>query len=77
MLSFSIHNKDPSGNIMKKLNGVNTAKGVYAGEFQLSDVPKFGNWKITASVGDVVGSKVDSTFFTEWISTELGCRFTS
>ena len=39
---------------MKKLNGVNTINGVYTGEFQLSDLPKLGEWKITAAVGEQV-----------------------
>lgn len=46
--------KDPHRNIMKKLNGVNTINGVYTGEFQLSDLPKLGEWKITAAVGEQV-----------------------
>lgn len=42
--------------MMKKLNGVNTIDGVYSGEFQLSDLPNFGEWKITATVSDQVCS---------------------
>ncbi|XP_031636083.1 ovostatin-like, partial [Contarinia nasturtii] len=45
---------DPCRNIMKKWNGVNTMHGVFSGEFQLSDVPNFGEWKITAAVGDQI-----------------------
>lgn len=46
--------KDPHRNIMKKLNGVNTVNGVFTGEFQLSYLPKLGEWKITATVGEQV-----------------------
>ncbi|XP_031622614.1 CD109 antigen-like, partial [Contarinia nasturtii] len=45
---------DPCRNIMKKWNGVNTINGVFSSEFQLSDVPNFGEWKITAAIGDQV-----------------------
>lgn len=40
--------------MLKAWNGVNTVNGVFSNEFQLSDVPHLGEWKITAAVGDQV-----------------------
>lgn len=39
---------------MKKWNGVNTIDGVFSGEYQLSDLPSLGEWKITAAIDDQV-----------------------
>lgn len=50
---FSIE-KDPCRNVMKRLSGVNTNRGVFSDEFELSDVPIFGDWEISATVGDQV-----------------------
>lgn len=50
----SCFDKDPMRNILKKWNGVNTINGVFSGEFQLSDVPIFGEWKISAAITDQV-----------------------
>lgn len=46
--------QDPSRNLLKKLDGVNTINGVYSGEYQLSDVPSLGDWKIKANILDQV-----------------------
>lgn len=46
--------KDPCRNMMKQLNGVTTVNGVFSSEYQLSDVPNFGDWQIQATVGDQV-----------------------
>ncbi|XP_055314135.1 CD109 antigen-like [Sitodiplosis mosellana] len=47
---------DPCQNLLKQWNGVNIANnsGVFSGEYQLSDLPNLGLWKITVSVGDQV-----------------------
>lgn len=55
--------KDPLRNVMKKWNGVNTINGVFSGEFQLSDLPNLGEWKITAAVGDEVSFSLFFLFF--------------
>lgn len=39
---------------MKNWNGVNTISGVFSGEYQLSDIPNLGEWKVTAAIGDQV-----------------------
>ena len=39
---------------MKKFDGLNTVNGVFSRDFQLSDVPIFGEWKIAAAIGDQV-----------------------
>lgn len=46
--------KDSCRNLMKKWNGVNTTNGVFSGEYQLSDLPSLGEWKITAAIADQV-----------------------
>lgn len=44
--------KDSCRNLMKKWNGVILINGVFSDEYQLSDVPSLGEWKITAALGD-------------------------
>lgn len=45
---------------MKNWNGVNIISGVFSGEYQLSDVPNLGEWKIKAAVGDQVSFEFDT-----------------
>lgn len=52
--------KDSCRNLMKNWNGVNTISGVFSGEYQLSDVPNLGEWKIKATVGDQVCFEFDT-----------------
>lgn len=40
--------------MMKKLNDVNIVNGVFTSEYQLSDVPNFGDWHIRVTIGDQV-----------------------
>lgn len=42
---------DSENNRIKQWKGVNTFKGVFTGELQLSDLPVLGDWKIEAKVG--------------------------
>lgn len=42
---------------MKQWNGVNAINGVFSGEYQLSDIPQLGEWKVTAAIGDQVRLK--------------------
>lgn len=46
------HLKDPCRNLVKKWNNVNTVNGVFSDEFQLSDLPNLGEWKITAQLNN-------------------------
>lgn len=46
--------QDACRNVLKKLDGVNTINGVFSGEYQLSDAPNLGTWKITAAIADQV-----------------------
>lgn len=46
--------QDPKRNVVKKFDGTNTINGVFSGDFQLSEVPALGEWKITATIGDQV-----------------------
>lgn len=43
---------------MKKWTNVKTINGVFSGEFQLSDLPNLGEWKITAAINEQVRSLV-------------------
>lgn len=52
--NFFSNKKDPRGNVLKKLNGVNTNRGVFSDEYELSDVPILGDWKIRTAVGKQV-----------------------
>lgn len=46
--------QDSRRNLLKKWNGVNTTSGVFSGEYQLSDQPNLGLWKIEARIHDQV-----------------------
>lgn len=54
--------KDSCQNTLKVWNGVNTINGVFSGEYQLSDLPNLGDWKITATVGDQVCSQFSNNY---------------
>lgn len=45
---------DSENNRIKQWKGVDTFKGVFTGELQLSDLPVLGDWKIEAKVGQEV-----------------------
>lgn len=49
---LNIQIADSSRNLMKQWTGVNTINGVFSGEYQLSDIPRLGEWKVTAAIGD-------------------------
>lgn len=49
--------KDSSSNRLKQWSGVDTKRGVFSGEFELSDAPNLGDWHIFAEVGDESKSK--------------------
>lgn len=46
--------QDPRQNLIKQWKQLNTTNGVFSGEFQLSDQPNLGEWKMVAEIGDQV-----------------------
>ncbi|XP_061388971.1 CD109 antigen-like, partial [Musca vetustissima] len=54
--------RDGAGNHIKQLKDIQMTKGVYAGEFQLSEQPVLGNWIIDITSGKESKSKVEKNF---------------
>ncbi|XP_073826189.1 thioester-containing protein 2 isoform X3 [Musca autumnalis] len=54
--------RDGAGNHIKQLNDIQMTKGVYAGEFQLSEQPVLGNWVIDITTGKENKPKTEKNF---------------
>ncbi|XP_005179179.1 alpha-2-macroglobulin isoform X3 [Musca domestica] len=54
--------RDGAGNHIKQLNDIQMTKGVYAGEFQLSEQPVLGNWVLDVTAGKENKAKTEKNF---------------